>query len=49
MRASRKNNRAHLVGVRKTVNGAYQNRYAPFFVVGNALGSPSGRAVTAGD
>ena len=40
-------------GLRKTVNGAYQYRYAPFLIamhpVVSALGSPFGRAVTAGD
>ena len=43
------------MGVHKTVNGAYQYRCAPFlmptyYVKGcQPLGSPLGRAVTAGD
>ena len=38
------------MGGRKTVNGAYLYRYAPFLVpTYYGLGSPSGRAVTAGD
>ena len=41
------------MGVHKTVNGAYRCRYAPFAnILCNGvqpLGSPFGRAVTAGD
>ena len=39
-----------LRGSRKTVNGAYRYRYAPFLVpIYDALALPFGRAVTAGD
>ena len=39
-----------LRGSRKTVNGAYRYRYAPFLCANiRCLGSPFGRAVTAGD
>ena len=39
-----------LRGSRKTVNGAYRYRYAPFLCANiRCLGSPFGRAVTTGD